>query len=80
MATTTLPSKAALANRVTVASVKLPGATEASLVNVLGPGPRHERDLVALTRAGVIELSVAWYPANEPLDPNAVIDSLRLQG
>lgn len=78
--TTPLPSRTMLADAVSVASAKVPGASQASLVTVLGPGPRRERDLVALTPRGVIELSVAWYPANQPLDPNAVIDSLRLGG
>ncbi|MFZ0041968.1 MAG: hypothetical protein WAK93_11725 [Solirubrobacteraceae bacterium] len=76
--TTILPSRQALANSVTISTVKVPNASQARLVTLLGPGQRHEQDLVTLTREGVVELSVAWYPANEPLKPTVVIDSLRL--
>lgn len=76
--TTTLPSGQPLAGEVEVATANVPGATRARLLTVLGPGPRHEQDLIVLDRAGVIALRVAWYPANEPLRPTAVIDSFRL--
>ena len=76
--TTILPSHQALADNVTVTSVKVPNASQARMVTVLGPGQRHERDLVALTSQGVLELRVAWYPSDEPLTPDVVIDSLRL--
>jgi hypothetical protein len=78
--TTVLPSGQPLADKVTVAAAKVPGASEAKLVTVLGPGPRHETDLLTLTSEGVIKVKVAWYPANEPVDPTAVIDSFRLRG
>jgi hypothetical protein len=76
--TTTLPSGARLADTVTVAAAKVPGASETKRVTVLGPGASHETDLIVLAPVGVIKLTVAWYPAHEPLDPNAVIDSFRL--
>ncbi len=76
--TFTLPSGEHLADRVSVASVTVPGARSARLATLVGPDQRREQDLVALVPEGVIELKVAWYPANQQLSPDAVIDSLRL--
>jgi hypothetical protein len=75
---TKLPSGRALAQKVTVSTVAVPGARAARLVNVLQYGQRRELDLIALTSRGVVELSVRWYPANQQLDPRAVVESLRL--
>jgi hypothetical protein len=74
----TLPSGQPLARHVTVSTVRVPRAREARLVHVLGNGQLHEIDLVALTSKGVVEISVRWYPANQQLDPRAVVNSLRL--
>lgn len=76
--TFTLPSGQTLARSVSVATVKVPGATAAKLCSVLAPDQRHELALVVLLPKGVIELSVAWYPSNQRLSPQTVIDSLRL--
>lgn len=78
--TTTLPDGRQLADAVRVDTAEVPRAIAAKLVTVLGPGPRHELDLVSLTREGVVAVKVAWYPANEPLQPQTIIDSLRLHG
>jgi hypothetical protein len=73
-----LPDGQPLANRVDVGAVAVPGASAARLATVFGRAGRREQDLVVLGPRGVVELSVAWFPANQQLDPRAVIDSLRL--
>ncbi len=79
-ATTILVDGHPIVDAVSVKPVNVPGASEARLVTMLGRGSRHELDLIAHTRAGVVQITVAWFPAHEPLKPRTVIDSLRLTG
>lgn len=77
-ATVALPSGRPIAQQVSISPVQVPRARAARLATVLDYGQLHELDLIALTSGGVVELSVRWYPANEQLRPQTIVDSLRL--